>query len=63
MAEERKGVPGEGTQQIQNLFGTGDENVRVLERMMGVHISLRSGEIVVEGEDEAAVDGAHTILT
>ena len=62
MAEERKGIPGEGTQQIQSLFGTGDENVRMLERLMGVRISLRGGEIVVEGEEEAAVDGAHAIL-
>ena len=62
MAEERKGVPGEGTQQIQNLFGANDENVRALERLMGVHVSLRGGEIVVEGDDEAAVDGAHAIL-
>ena len=62
MAEERKGVPGEGTQQMQNLFGAGDENVRVLERMLDVHISLRGGEIVVEGGDEQAVDGAHAIL-
>lgn len=62
MAEERKGVPGEGTQQMQSLFGTGDENVRLLEKLLGVHISLRGGEIVVEGEDEQAVDGAHAIL-
>ena len=62
MTEERKGVPGEGTQQMQSLFGTGDENVRLLEKLLGVHISLRGGEIVVEGEDEQAVDGAHAIL-
>ena len=63
MAEERKGVPGEGTQQMQNLFGAGDENVRLLEKLLDVHISLRGGEIVVEGEQEKAVDSAHAILT
>ena len=62
MAEERKGVPGEGTQQMQNLFGAGDENVRMLEKLLGVHVSLRGGEIVVEGESEQAVDSAHAIL-
>ena len=62
MAEERKGVPGEGTQQIQNLFGAGDENIRLLEKQLGVRISLRGGEIVVEGGEEKAVDNAHAIL-
>ena len=49
MEEERKGVPGEGTQQMQNLFGAGDENVRLLEKLLQVHISLRGGEIVEYG--------------
>ena len=62
MEEERKGVPGEGTQQMQNLFGAGDENVKLLEKLLHVHISLRGGEIVVEGEEEKAVDSAHAIL-
>ena len=30
MAEELKGVPGDGTQQMQNLFGASDENMRLL---------------------------------
>ena len=47
---------------MQNLFGAGDENVRLLEKLMGVHIALRGGEIVVEGENEQAVDRTQEIL-
>ena len=47
---------------IQNLFGAGDENVRLLEHLLGVHISLRDGEIAVEGEKEEAVDTAERVL-
>jgi len=47
---------------IQNLFGTGDENVRLLEALLHVHISLRGGEITVEGEEEKAVDMAQDVL-
>ena len=31
---------------MQNLFGAGDENMRLLEQLMEVRISLRGGEIV-----------------
>ena len=48
---------------IQNLFGTGDENIRQLERLTGVRVSLRGGEIIVEGEHEEAVDAAQEILS
>lgn len=48
---------------IQNLFGTGDENMRQLERLTGVRVSLRGGEIVVEGDSEDAVDAAQEILS
>ncbi len=48
---------------IQNLFGTGDENIRQLERLTGVRVSLRGGEIIVEGEIEEAVDAAQEILS
>ena len=48
---------------IQNLFGTGDENMRQLERLVGVRVSLRGGEIIVEGEHEDAVDAAQEILS
>lgn len=60
MAEDMNMAPLTGA--IQNLFGAGDENVRMLERLMHVRIALRGGEIVVEGEDEQAVDGAQEIL-
>ena len=30
---------------LQNLFGTGDENVRLLEKLMDVHVALRGGDI------------------
>ena len=47
---------------MQNLFGAGDENMRLLEQLMDVRISLRGGEIVVEGESERAVDGAQAVI-
>ena len=47
---------------MQSLFGAGDENMRLLERLLCVRIALRGGEIVVEGESEAAVDRAQAII-
>ena len=47
---------------MQSLFGAGDESMRLLERLMDVRIALRGGEIVVEGESEAAVDRAQAII-
>ena len=47
---------------MQSLFGAGDENMRLLERLLDVRIALRGGEIVVEGESEAAVDRAQAII-
>jgi len=47
---------------IQNLFGTGDENIRLLEQLLGVHIAIRNGEITVEGGEEEAVDTAQRVL-
>lgn len=60
MAEERKNASESGA--LQTLFGTGDENIRLLEKLMGVRVALRGGDIVVEGESEDAVDGANDIL-
>ena len=60
MAEEQKLASGSGA--LQNVFGTGDENVRLLEKLMDVHVALRGGDIVVEGGDEQRVDGAREIL-
>ena len=62
MTEELKGVPGDGTRQMQNLFGTGDENIRRLEQLLHVHIALRGGEMVVEGADAPSVDLAQAII-
>ncbi len=61
MSEDMRGAAQSAA--IQNLFGTGDENMRQLERLTGVHISLRGGEIVVEGEVEAAVDAAQEVIS
>ena len=46
MAEDQKLASASGA--LQNLFGTGDENVRLLEKLMDVHVALRGGDIVVE---------------
>ena len=45
MAEDLKETPESGV--IQNLFGTGDENMQALEKLLEVRVSLRGGEIVV----------------
>ena len=47
---------------MQNLFGTGDENIRRLEQLLHVHIALRGGEMVVEGADASSVDLAQAII-
>jgi len=61
LSDEMSKAPVSGA--IQNLFGTGDENVRLLENLLGVRIALRSGEITVEGDTEKAVDMAQDVLT
>ena len=60
LAEDQKLASASGA--LQNLFGTGDENVRLLEKLMDVHVALRGGDIVVEGGDEQRVDGTREIL-
>lgn len=60
MAEEQKLASGSGA--LQNVFGTGDENIRLLEKLMRVHVALRGGDIVVEGEEERDVDNTREIL-
>ena len=52
MTQEMKEAPLSGA--IQNLFGAGDENVRLLEQLLDVRIALRGGEITVEGGSEQA---------
>ena len=56
MAEGMKEAPISGV--LQNLFGAGDENIRLLEHLLGVRIALRGGEIAVEGEREESVIAA-----
>ena len=60
MTQDMKEAPLSGA--IQNLFGAGDENVRLLEQLLGVRVALRGGEITVEGESEQAVDMAEAVL-
>jgi len=60
LTEEMSRAPVSGA--IQNLFGAGDENVRLLESLLGVRIALRGGEITVEGDEEQAVDTAQDVL-
>ena len=60
MAEGMKEAPISGV--LQNLFGAGDENIRLLEHLLGVRIALRGGEIAVEGEREELVIAAQDIL-
>ena len=60
MAEDRKDAPLGGA--LQNVFGAGDENIRVLEKNCGVRVSLRAGEMVIEGSQEDQVDRAKAIL-
>ena len=60
MAEEQKLASGSGA--LQNVFGTGDENIRLLEKWMRVRVALRGGDIVVEGEEERDVDNTREIL-
>ena len=60
LAEEQKLASGSGA--LQNVFGTGDENIRLLEKLMRVRVALRGGDIVVEGEEERDVDNTREIL-
>ena len=60
MAEDRKDAPLSGA--LQNVFGAGDENIRVLEKNCGVRVSLRAGEMIIEGAQEEQVDRARAIL-
>ena len=57
MAEDQKLASASGA--LQNLFGTGDENVRLLEKLMDVHVALRGGDIVFP---KVTVGGTHTAL-
>ena len=47
---------------LQNLFGNGDENIRRLEELTGVHVALRDGEITLDGASREEVSGAEEML-
>src|SRR5215467_11716152 len=46
---------------LESLFGTRDENIRLLETGLGVHTQLVDNNLEIEGED-AGVSRAETIL-
>lgn len=50
------------TRGIESLFGTRDENIRMMETSLGVQISLLTDEVEVEGEEQN-VHRAAQILT
>lgn len=60
MTEGMKEAPISGA--LQNLFGAGDENIRLLEHLLDVKIALRGGEITVEGGSAQAVDMTEAVL-
>lgn len=60
MAEDQNMAP--QSEALQSLFGTTDENIRHLERLMDVHIALRGGDIIVEGASQKQVEAAKDIL-
>ncbi len=41
------------TPNLEPLFGTRDENLRLMEDSLGVHIDLRSDAVHVEGPQES----------
>lgn len=47
----------ERQEQIAGLFGSLDENIKLIEKRFGVSVSFRAGEIKITGEPEG-VDGA-----
>ena len=46
---------------VESLFGTRDENIRLLETGLGVHTQLLDNNIEIEGE-EPSVARAESIL-
>lgn len=63
MADDRKNVPGNAPGVLQNVFGAGDENIRLLEKLCDVRIRLRAGDILVEGAQPENVERANAILS
>ena len=47
---------------MQDLFGVGDTNIKLLERELGVMVVTRDGSVEVQGEDETRVESAIQVL-
>ena len=61
--EQRIGI--ERMEEAVNLFGSFDENIRIIERELSVAVVSRDGELKVSGEGEdvlAAVRGMIGVL-
>lgn len=55
-------INAERVEQLIDVFGSFDENVKKIEQAFGVHITNRNTELKVTAEDEEAVDaGARAI--
>ena len=53
----------EVTPHLEPLFGTRDENLRLMEDSLGVRIDLRSDAVRVEGPDERVIKVQRTFRT
>ena len=49
------------TEETANLFGTFDENIRIIERELGLTAVSRDGELKLSGPEEAVAQGAQAI--
>ena len=57
-----RSINAERIEQIINVFGSFDENIKRIEQTYGVKITNRGTELKLSGEDEEAVDkGARAI--
>ena len=54
-------VNAERMEQIINVFGSFDENIKLVEQALGVHVAFRDTELKVSGPEEQAALGAKTI--
>ena len=53
MAQKQQTLSVESMDQYIQLFGVGDENVRILEEETGAAITMRGDELCISGEEEA----------
>ncbi len=51
----------ERMEQVQCLFGSMDENIRLIEKEYNVHIVFRSGEVKISGEEEGVAHAKETV--